>query len=295
MRIRIDDIKVNDRIRQDYGDIQALAEDIEKNGLIQPPVISEDHVLIAGGRRLQAMKSLGWTETDVHMVSVHDEEHRLNMEISENEVRKDFTMEERLDLAKRLERIERIKAEQRMKDPMQNFAEGEKGNTRDKVAEKLDFGSGEQYRKAKYVSDHRDQLKPADYAGWNQGAISTNRAYQQLKEAQADQEMGNNPPEDPEEIKLDRHIKRATELIASHLGLDLNDDPTWRDLPGESILAGLLLEENLESAPSDQELDLIAEPFKEGLPLSYILARAYLFGFGRGYLLCHDNYMKGKF
>ena len=51
MRIRIDDIKVNDRIRQDYGDIQALAEDIEKNGLIQPPVISEDHVLIAGGRR----------------------------------------------------------------------------------------------------------------------------------------------------------------------------------------------------------------------------------------------------
>ncbi|WML30240.1 hypothetical protein RCG24_20550 [Neobacillus sp. OS1-32] len=55
-----------------------------------------------------------------------------------------------MDAARELERLER------MKDPMQNFADGDKGTTRDKVAEQIGLGSGEQLRKAKFIADNAD-------------------------------------------------------------------------------------------------------------------------------------------
>lgn len=57
----IDDIKIGNRIHKDFGDIEELAGDIEQNGLINPPVVTPDLVLIAGERRLRALKHLGWT------------------------------------------------------------------------------------------------------------------------------------------------------------------------------------------------------------------------------------------
>ena len=62
-----------------------------------------------------------------------------------------------MEWARRLERIERAKAEERQKNPLQNFAEGQKGISRDKVAEQIGFGSGENYRKAKFIADHADE------------------------------------------------------------------------------------------------------------------------------------------
>lgn len=48
-----------------------------------------------------------------------------------------------------------MKAKERMKNPTQNFGEG--GETDDLVAKKLDIGSGEQYRKEKYISENADE------------------------------------------------------------------------------------------------------------------------------------------
>lgn len=49
MLIEIEKIKVTDRIRKDFGNIQELADDIKKYGLINPPVITPDtYDLIAG-------------------------------------------------------------------------------------------------------------------------------------------------------------------------------------------------------------------------------------------------------
>ncbi len=42
-----------------------------------------------------------------------DAEHKLELEILENEVRKDFSKAERIDCARRLERIESLKAKER--------------------------------------------------------------------------------------------------------------------------------------------------------------------------------------
>ena len=139
MLVDIEKIRVEDRIRKDLGDISELAKDIEQNGLINPPTVTPDLVLIAGERRLAACKLLGWQQIEVKVMEVRDYEHQLRLEISENENRKDFTLAERLDWARRLEQVERLKAEERMKNPRENFPQGEAGKSRDKVAERLDW------------------------------------------------------------------------------------------------------------------------------------------------------------
>ena len=184
MLIEIEKIKIKDRIRKDFGNIQELADDIKENGLINPPVITPDtYELITGERKIRAMKLLGYKQIEVRPMAVKDAEHQLNLEISENEARKDFSKTERIDYARRLERIESLKAEKRMKigkaDPMETFPQG---TTRDIVASKLGIGSGKQYEKEKYIADNRDSLTPEDFANWDEGKLSTNKAFKKIKE-----------------------------------------------------------------------------------------------------------------
>jgi len=183
MLIEIEKIKIKDRIRKDFGNIQELADDIKDNGLINPPVITPDtYELITGERRIRAMKLLGYQQIEVRPMAVKDAEHQLNLEISENEARKDFSKAERIDYARRLERIESLKAEKRMKagkvDPMEIFPQG---TTRDVVASKLGIGSGKQYEKEKFIVDNKDSLTPEDFAEWDEGKLSTNKAFMKIK------------------------------------------------------------------------------------------------------------------
>jgi ParB family chromosome partitioning protein len=84
--------------------------------------------------------------------------------------RKDFSKSERIDYARRLERIESLKAEKRMRagkfDPMEIFPQGA---TRDFVASKFGIGSGKQYEKEKYIVDNQASLSPEEFANWDEG------------------------------------------------------------------------------------------------------------------------------
>ena len=82
MLIDINKVTVGKRIRKDYGDITSLADDIEDRGLINPPVVTPDYELIAGERRLKAMKKLDYRQIEVRVMSVEDYEHQLKIEIS---------------------------------------------------------------------------------------------------------------------------------------------------------------------------------------------------------------------
>ena len=181
MLIDIEKVSVGDRIRKDMGDLEELSDDIAKNGLINPPVVTPDFELIAGERRLEAMKKLGYKQVEVRVMKVEDAEHKLNLEINENENRKDFNKSERIEYARQLERIERVKAKERQGnrtdlDVTQNFVGSE---TDDIVARKLEIGSGEQYRKEKYIADNAD---PETLEQWNKEEISTHKAYTKVKE-----------------------------------------------------------------------------------------------------------------
>ena len=56
----IDEIKVPSRLRKYMGDIAALSQSIKAVGLLHPVVVDKDNNLIAGARRLEAVKLLGW-------------------------------------------------------------------------------------------------------------------------------------------------------------------------------------------------------------------------------------------
>ena len=184
MLIDIDKIVVGDRIRKDFGDLTDLTESIKKNGLIHPIAINKNYELLAGERRLRVCKSLGWDRIEAHMLDTESEEQDLAIEMDENNTRRNFTGSELAEGIRRQMAIESEKAKERMADPMQTFAEGQKGTARDKAAEQFGI-SGEQARKTLYVADNSDLLDPADFANWDEGKLSTNKAYQRIKDAKA--------------------------------------------------------------------------------------------------------------
>ena len=191
MLIDIDKIKVENRIRKDFGNITELAEDIKQNGLINPPVVIAESdgtfTLLAGERRLRAMRSLGYKQVEVRTWGSLTDEQKLNIEISENEVRKDFSKSERIEYARRLEKIEALRAKERQatstggSNPQLCEKSHEAGRTDEVVASKLGIGSSNTYRKEKYISDNREVLTPEDFADWDEGKLSTNKAYLKIK------------------------------------------------------------------------------------------------------------------
>ncbi|MCR8633447.1 ParB N-terminal domain-containing protein [Paenibacillus radicis (ex Xue et al. 2023)] len=179
MLIDIKKIKVNDRIRKDFGNIEELAADIRENGLINPIVITPDNQLIAGERRLRAHQFLNQQEVPVRVMEISDYEHQLRLEISENEHRKEFSFSERVEWAKRLEQVEKLKAKERMGQGKENLPDLVTGQVRDIVADQAGFGSGKQYDKAKFIADN---ATPEIIQQLDAGLISTHKAFIETKE-----------------------------------------------------------------------------------------------------------------
>ena len=91
MKVRVSEIKVGERRREDYGDVAGLAESIQRYGLIQPIVLDADNRLVAGGRRLEAVKSLGRTEVEARSMGDLTDAELREIEAEENRRRKDLT------------------------------------------------------------------------------------------------------------------------------------------------------------------------------------------------------------
>jgi len=68
----INSIKIGKRFRKDLGDIDALARSINEVGLLHPIVITPDGELLAGQRRLEACKKLGWEEVPVRIIGIKE-------------------------------------------------------------------------------------------------------------------------------------------------------------------------------------------------------------------------------
>lgn len=93
--IRVDSIKVSDRVRRDMGDLAALATSIHEVGLLHPIVVTPRFQLLAGGRRLEAIKLLGWEVVGVRVIEdSRGLAEQLAIEAEENTCRKDFTPSE---------------------------------------------------------------------------------------------------------------------------------------------------------------------------------------------------------
>jgi hypothetical protein len=157
---------------------------------------------------------------------IRDYEHQLRMEISENENRKEFTFSERVDWARRLERIEKEKARQRMEagkaiDPTPISAEGKRGETDEIVAKESGFGGKTRYREAKFIADHAD---PEIIARLDEGEISIHRAYQETKRKLAEAER--RASESAAEVQ---RLRAARELGLAEIRV------IYEDIPEEQV------------------------------------------------------------
>jgi ParB family chromosome partitioning protein len=103
--VPIKDIKVKKRIRKDMGDIAALADSLKRFGQISPIVITKKNVLIAGGRRLEAARFLGWININAVVVEIPDELTKLEYEIEENIQRRGFSREEEEDAIRKINKL----------------------------------------------------------------------------------------------------------------------------------------------------------------------------------------------
>lgn len=105
MLVNINDIKIKKRVRRDLGDLEALKNSLRTYGLLNPITLNSKYELIAGERRLQAAKQLGWTNINAVVQSNLSDVEELEMELEENNQRKEFTKEELLDGYRRLEKL----------------------------------------------------------------------------------------------------------------------------------------------------------------------------------------------
>lgn len=92
--VQISDIKIGDRFRKEMGDLEALAESIEEDELLQPIGITPENELIFGERRLRAFRDVLHRETIPAIVV--DLQSVLLGQIEENVLRKCFTITEQV-------------------------------------------------------------------------------------------------------------------------------------------------------------------------------------------------------
>jgi ParB family chromosome partitioning protein len=136
------------------GDIDSLAQSMTALGLLHPVVVDMSHQLIAGARRLEAARRLGWIDVPVTIVDI---EWLVEGEYAENVCRKDFTASERVAIAREIE--ERIgdrrgSNQHLVKELLLDLGEAPGLETAQIAAKRAGLGSAETYRQAKCVIDH---------------------------------------------------------------------------------------------------------------------------------------------
>ena len=105
MLVQIKDIKIKRRVRKDLGNLEDLKDSMRIYGLMNPITLNSRYELIAGERRLQSAIQLGWTSINANIIDNLSEIDQLEMEIEENNQRKEFTDAELLEGYKRLNRL----------------------------------------------------------------------------------------------------------------------------------------------------------------------------------------------
>lgn len=127
---RVDEIVVGERIRKDYGDLDALEASVCEQGLLQPIVIRSDGRLVAGERRLEVARRLGWDEIPVYVRDDLDSAAALlKAERDENTCREGFKPSEAVELARRLQEVYGPEAEARRRENLE--LGGNRPGTRD--------------------------------------------------------------------------------------------------------------------------------------------------------------------
>ena len=121
MLVSVKDIKVKNRVRKDLGNLEDLKDSLRRYGLLNPITLNSKYELIAGERRLEAAKAIGWTSINANIIDNITKLSQLEMELEENNQRKEFTDEELLEGYRRLVRLRNPSPLRRLWDAIKEF------------------------------------------------------------------------------------------------------------------------------------------------------------------------------
>jgi ParB family transcriptional regulator, chromosome partitioning protein len=105
LQIRVEDVIIKKRIRRDLGDLRPLMKSMQSYGLLNPIILNRQNELIAGHRRLESAKMLGWRTIQSIMVDKESELEKLELELEENLHRRNLSADELSDGYGRLEKL----------------------------------------------------------------------------------------------------------------------------------------------------------------------------------------------
>jgi N6-adenosine-specific RNA methylase IME4/general stress protein YciG len=225
--VPVNEIRVGRRARRNLGDIPALARDIDENTMLQWILLDEDRRLVAGRRRLEAARCLGWEEIPA-VVGDFSDPDRLSAEVAENIARKDLAPSELVRAGRAILARERAAARERRREGGRRGGqasgespEASRGNVRDIIARRLGV-SGQTWTRMLAVVEAAEQ-DPERYGDlidlMDQGrAHSVAGVWQLLQRRRIRSQIELAPPEPPD---------GTFDVIVV--------DPPWRYGPDESL------------------------------------------------------------
>lgn len=132
-----------ERQRRELNGIDELAESISRIGLINPIVLTPDGLLVAGERRLTAVRQLGWTSIPVQFTDELSDYELQSIELEENVKRVNLTWQEEVAA---IERFHKLKAS------------NEPGWSQEKTAEALGLSKADISRKLSVAGEMHNEV-----------------------------------------------------------------------------------------------------------------------------------------
>lgn len=105
MQIEPEAVRVRRRVRRSLGNLEPLVESMKKYGQLHPIIINRKYELVAGHRRLEAARLLGWSHIQAVVIDSVSEQENLEIELEENLRRAPLNEEELAEAYIRLERL----------------------------------------------------------------------------------------------------------------------------------------------------------------------------------------------
>jgi hypothetical protein len=188
------------------GSIAALAKSMDTYGLIHPIVVRDDGMLVAGGRRLEAAKKLGWKSIPATPISKLSDEELREIELEENIRREGLDSYEAS--AQRMKEIRAIEDKLRNDYEVSPGGRGRKGGNSE-LGRRLGVSEGTVRNTKKHVA-MADRFPSMKHKDWNQGLVLAAEEY-----------MAAMVPEAEEVFKeeLSGHRVRPAETLAAMTNL----------------------------------------------------------------------------
>ncbi|MBW4549456.1 MAG: ParB N-terminal domain-containing protein [Symplocastrum torsivum CPER-KK1] len=219
----------NSSIYGEDEDVTELIDAIHKSGWVKALVITKDGTIISGHRRWKAALTLEWQSVPVEEREFSDEAAELEALLRENQSR-DKTTEQKVREALVWKEIESYQARMRQielagtrpnhnPDLVENFPQGQRGRTRDRLAQLVNLGSGRTYSKAAKVVEAIDKetvfgnLQTAQRLRSTLNSKSVDAAYQLLT---LTRKRANNPEDNSSHRDNLTPSIQGSEFLLSH-------------------------------------------------------------------------------